>query len=162
MQVILNAWDNQNRTKETNKPTVQLPTQMSRKQKTPYANTTPPRMRCSVSAINRLQCRIIISQEPDPKPNRTTITTSAMGQLVHSSPRLPSVHVSRRRTLGRLLPPLNSPSTCWFTSTFKVFPTASGSRRVGTARRHFCGIRSLHNSSTLRVRVSAIRVHAWV
>ena len=62
----------------------------------------------------------------------------------------------RRGTMGRLLPPANLPSSCYSTSTSEVFPAAPASGRVDATGRHFCGVTTPENSSTLMVWVSAV------
>jgi len=127
--------------------------------------------------MNRLQQRILAAQEPDSNPNATR-------GLVYSSPAKPSTRASGRGTsgrgttsretsrrersgkrtsaigtLGRLLPPADSPSSCCSISTSEVFPAAPTSRRVGTTGRGFWGVRSPKNCSPLRVWVSGVRGH---
>ena len=119
--------------------------------------------------IQTLEQRNRTRQEPDRKPSTTTIVSSAMRGLVHSSLTKSSRHALRRRasgrgtsgrgTLGRLSPPADWPSGCWFTSTSKVFPDTSASRRVCTAGRGYWDVTSPTCSSPLRGRVSGVRGH---
>jgi hypothetical protein len=93
------------------------------------------------------------------------MAVSAIAGLVHSLlTELCSAAKGRgtsgRGISGRLLPPGNSLSSCWVTSTSGVFVAASVCRRIVTVGQGFCGISSPKSSSPLRGSVSAVRGHA--
>jgi len=95
--------------------------------------------------MTRFDQRKWTRHKPNPNPNATTITSSATRGPVHSLPTELSRSASQRGTSGRgmsgtLSPPTNLLSCCWSTSTSEVFPAASASRRLGTARKGLCSV----------------------
>ena len=77
-----------------------------------------------------LERRNWTKQEPDQNPDTTTIASTANQGLVYSSPLNPSGHSSGTGSSGRgsswrLSPPADSPSSCWGTSTSKLFLASS-------------------------------------
>jgi len=112
--------------------------------------------------INRLEQRNWTRQEPDPTPITTTIASSAMRGVAHSSPIKPSRVATENGALGRgtsgsLSQPADWPISCWSTSTSKVFLAASASCRVRTAGRGFYSVTSPKCSSQPRGWVHGVR-----
>jgi len=121
--------------------------------------------------IHRLEQSKRTRRERDPNRIAIIIATFAKRGLVHSSPTELSWHASERGIFGRgtlgrgssgtgILGTLCAPAYSWSsypsTSTFEVFPAASPSRRVGTARWGCYGARSAKFSWALRVWVSRV------
>jgi len=124
--------------------------QTSLKMRQPELNKSLPHMPYSVLEMNRSQERKLTRQEPNPILVTTNIMSSATQWLVQYLPTWTSGHAPWKGTTGGgkfgiLLPPADSPSRCWSTSTCEVFPTSSAAHRVGITGRGFAALPTATN-----------------